>query len=405
MSLVGIPPAEKPEQDSLREFVERCAKPDHVWVAKRLSGNDTGLTGAHQVGVYLPRRFFELTLPGWSLDSLDEVYLPVAVPSHDEPETLVRVVWYASKTEGRITQWRKGSVRDRALFDPENTGALTVLAFRATLGCERPDHLVMWIARSPSEEDLLEGITGPVEPGQTLVFRPGESTTTDRLPPPRACVFDLENLLEQWGGDLPDTRSVVEAAVRACTVRGNADRRLVARRACEYTLFRAVEEHLVLPRIQAGFDDVDAFVQYANRITNRRKSRAGRSLEHHLAIVFCESGLSFDEQARTEDAHRPDFLFPPGRYSDNTWPDSRLRMLAVKTTCKDRWRQVLTEARRIERKHLFTLQEGISEKQWTQMQQEGVQLVVPDSIHRSYPKSVQPELLSLERFISETASL
>ena len=43
-------------------------------------------------------------------------------------------------------------------------------------------------------------------------------------------------------------------------------------------------------------------------------------------------------------------------------------MLAVKTTAKDRWRQVLVEAERVETKHLLTLQEGISEIQYAQIE-------------------------------------
>ena len=41
---------------------------------------------------------------------------------------------------------------------------------------------------------------------------------------------------------------------------------------------------------------------------------------------------------------------------------NKLTMLASKTTCKDRWRQILNEADRIKIKHLFTLQQGISKK-------------------------------------------
>jgi hypothetical protein len=49
-------------------------------------------------------------------------------------------------------------------------------------------------------------------------------------------------------------------------------------------------------------------------------------------------------------------------------------MLAAKTTVKDRWRQVLNEANRIETKHLLTLQEGVPEGQFTEMQDAKVNL-------------------------------
>ena len=53
--------------------------------------------------------------------------------------------------------------------------------------------------------------------------------------------------------------------------------------------------------------------------------------------------------------------------------------LAAKTTCKDRWRQVLNEADRLRdrNKYLCTLQQGISSAQMDEMQTERVILVVP----------------------------
>jgi hypothetical protein len=76
-------------------------------------------------------------------------------------------------------------------------------------------------------------------------------------------------------------------------------------------------------------------------------------------------------------------------------------MLAVKTTCKDRWRQILNEADRIKQKHLLTLQEGISEAQFKEMTQAGVQLVIPVPLMKSYSKKIQPHLQTLESFIGD----
>jgi hypothetical protein len=80
-------------------------------------------------------------------------------------------------------------------------------------------------------------------------------------------------------------------------------------------------------------------------------------------------------------------------------------MLAAKTTCKDRWRQVLNEADRIESKHVLTLQEGVSEGQFKEMQEAKVKLVVPTGLHKSYPDSVRPHLISFESFIADVRLL
>lgn len=142
-------------------------------------------------------------------------------------------------------------------------------------------------------------------------------------------------------------------------------------------------------------------------MSNRRKSRAGKSLELHLEQLFNEYGLkTFETQAVTEGNKKPDFLFPSAQaYHDEAFPEQKLRMLAVKTTCKDRWRQILNEADRIQDIYLFTLQEGVSVAQFQEMQQERVRLVVPSSLHDKYPKAIREYLISLETFIDETKSL
>ena len=83
-------------------------------------------------------------------------------------------------------------------------------------------------------------------------------------------------------------------------------------------------------------------VKSANTILNRRKSRAGRSLEHHLEEIFRISELIFQTQVTTENNKKPDFLFPNiEAYNDLTFDNNKLILLAAKTTCKDRWRQIL----------------------------------------------------------------
>lgn len=60
------------------------------------------------------------------------------------------------------------------------------------------------------------------------------------------------------------------------------------------------------------------------------------------------AGTDFVHRPVIEGGKRPDFLFPTQvAYEDPAFPANRLRMLAAKTTCKDRWRQVLNEANRI----------------------------------------------------------
>jgi type II restriction enzyme len=75
-------------------------------------------------------------------------------------------------------------------------------------------------------------------------------------------------------------------------------------------------------------------------------------------------------------------------------------MLGAKTTCKDRWRQVINEADRIETKHLFTLQPGISKNQLKEMEEYGVKLVVPQKNISTFPKDYQSSISNLSGFIA-----
>jgi hypothetical protein len=57
------------------------------------------------------------------------------------------------------------------------------------------------------------------------------------------------------------------------------DEQLLDRRRVEYDIFLLVEELHVLDIIRKGFGSVDEFIALANSVSNRRKSRAGKSLE------------------------------------------------------------------------------------------------------------------------------
>ncbi|MCC5960484.1 MAG: hypothetical protein JJU08_14215 [Rhodobacteraceae bacterium] len=76
-------------------------------------------------------------------------------------------------------------------------------------------------------------------------------------------------------------------------------------------------------------------------------------------------------------------------------------MLATKTTCRDRWRQVINEADRISVKHLLTLQEGVSEAQFREMVQANVQLVVPEPLIGKFPPVIRTDIMTLESFLGD----
>jgi hypothetical protein len=75
-------------------------------------------------------------------------------------------------------------------------------------------------------------------------------------------------------------------------------------------------------------------------------------------------------------------------------------MLGVKSTCKDRWRQVLAEADRITDKHLLTLEPSISTNQTDEMQQRRLQLVLPRGLHETFTKTQQGWLMPVSDLVA-----
>lgn len=221
----------------------------------------------------------------------------------------------------------------------------------------------------------------------------------------------LDSIIEKFGTIFPKTAEFSDLArltlpeVRA---EDDPDAALIAWLDHEEALFRRLERRVVSTRIEAGFmnedgTDVDGFISFSLSVQNRRKSRMGHSLENHLAAVLKAHDIRHVRGAVTEHNHKPDFLFPDLE-TYRVAPaagNPRLTMLGAKSTCKDRWRQVLAEAEKISRKHLLTLEPGISEPQTNQMEASNLQLVVPAPVHGSYTDAQRGWLWSVRDFIGE----
>jgi hypothetical protein len=273
--------------------------------------------------------------------------------------------------------WARRAV---VLFGPINESLQS--KDQAALGAEEA-HL--------AEQTILErlGLSAVVDPKALVAELVEEHFPSDLFPPS----LDLAKLA--WGslGDLSGLAS---------------DEKLEKYLGRESELFYAIERRIIGRRITRpqAFATVEEFLKYSLTVQNRRKSRRGLSFEHHLDAVFKQAGLVFDHQARTEAKSRPDFLFPGSvAYHDPAFNPDRLRMLAAKATCKERWRQALAEAARIRVKHVCTLETAISEDQTAEMLRQNVVLVVPKRLHSTYSGAQQRQIIDLETFIKEVRTL
>lgn len=168
----------------------------------------------------------------------------------------------------------------------------------------------------------------------------------------------------------------------------------------EEKIFRAIEKIIVQQKLTTGFDSVDDFIEYSISIHNRRKSRMGYALQNHLAYLFSQYDLKYEAQAKTEGKNKPDFLFPgQSEYLNPEFDESLLIMLGVKSSCKERWRQILTEANRISHKHLLTLEQAISKDQTDEMVGQNVQLILPAQYHFSYSIDQRNSIWTVNQFI------
>ena len=363
---------------------------------KFMSANDSGESGAHQVG-------FLISISAKSMFFTDEEMrenpiLKKSVKVNWQKGDLVTdsvFTWYAGKHELRLTRFGKGF----PYIKPEYTGALFVLVKNTP-----EDYSAFILNREEDIQQFLDafGLT-PAETNRLLSF--------DKINPEMRKQAEIEDFIQNLNTEFP-TSEEMSAEARALTydmnlrskklIRTNPDRLLLDWTDEEYRLFRAIERARYGDSVSRGFSSVDEFVMMANKVLNRRKSRAGKSLEHHLAAIFNGNDLRFTAQAVTEGNKKPDFLFPSEEdYHNFNFPIEKLCSLAAKTTCKDRWRQILNEGNRFKErpKYLCTMQQGISAAQMDEMAAEQVVLVVPKDYIKAYPEDRRDRIWTISKFV------
>lgn len=375
-------------------FAIRSVQQSKAAWCRFITGNDTGTTGSHQAGFYIPKCASELLFdePGRKGENKEKTVL-IKWQNDFTTESCMKYYGQGTRNEYRITRFGRGF----PFLQDDNVGDLLIIAKFTEEDYagyvlnfdEDIDEFFATFNLAPDETNQLIDVAGIVKPDEKIAL-----------------------LLQEFTGrfnSFPETRQMAQGA-RDCfnkayniadkTLKDKPDEILLSWVDTEYRLFKCMEEKVYADAVNRPFGSIDAFVQMANEVLNRRKSRAGKSLEHHLADIFAINKLVFEEQAVTEDNKKPDFLFPNGKcYHNLLFPADNLIVLGAKTTCKDRWRQVLAEADRVNIKFLFTLQQGISKNQLKEMHDSHLKLVVPHKYITSFPQEYQSELFDLAGFI------
>lgn len=359
---------------------------------KFIAANDVGATGTHQAGIYIPKGAYRILFdtPGHKGENKERF---VKIKWQADFQTESRFVWYGrgTRNEYRITRFGRGF----PFLKDEYMGDLFVI-----VKVSEEDYAAFIISSDEEIESFLD----------TFGMSPNDTNTLIRMDKMLDSTITLGTLFSEYISKLdtsfPTTFEIAKASreiylkTKKGKILSSADEALVQWLDIEFQLFKIIENDRYSEQISKPFQTVDELIRYANTLLNRRKSRAGRSLEHHLAAMFTHYTLSYTAQARTEGTKKPDFIFPSEEaYHNLNFQSKGLTFLGAKTTCKDRWRQILNEADRIDEKHLFTLQQGISKNQLTEMYNHKVRLVVPKDYIGSFPKEFRESILSLENFI------
>ena len=290
---------------------------------KFLSANDTGATGGHQSGILV------------SKSAMMMLFNEVQLLQSGIPKRAVKIQWqgdfitesnftyYESKNELRITKFGRGF----PFLNPDQTGALFVLTKQS-----EENYCGYFLETEDEIEQFLNAFAiGPTETNRLIdsgKFRPEAQ---------EKCA--IQEFISGLAVEFPSSEAMAAAAREIEHriynhleyIRTDPDSKIIAWTRMEYTLFKELEYARYGEIITTGFSSVDDFVKVANMVLNRRKSRAGKSLEHHLAAVFDGNEVAYSSQAVTEGNKKPDFLFPSQEaYHNMAFPEENLLLLAAK---------------------------------------------------------------------------
>lgn len=359
---------------------------------KFISPNDVGITGGHQYGFYLPIRVHEMFTPHPPIIGENKKHL-VTIEWQDDVITDSVITWYgAKKREYRLTKFGRGF----PYLSHDMVGDLLVLIRKTET------EFLAYILDLEDDIKEIQAAFGVEVIESWGVYQYGviQPETEDEC---------IDRHFRTFAGLLTDFPSgkvfsaEARKALKDCLKhfdRLTVDDALMASMDGEYRLFRLAERQICQKEFRQLFRDVDDFLHTASSIMNRRKSRAGRALENHVEQVLIDAQIPHEMRPNIDG--KPDIVIPgKAAYYDNTYPLDKLFIVGVKTTCKDRWRQVTREGKRVPEKHILTIQQGISTNQLNDMHEENVTLVVPKRLHKDYPKERNITLLTVEEFVSK----
>ena len=390
------------------------AKSSRILV-KKLARNDCGWAdgaeNGHQNGVYIPREIREAGF-----------FPPLLNTNPDKPhilDALFQTLW-PSTGETRISALKhytnKGTEMHFTRVPRDEFSDLTPASWLLGGTVEiigSPVHYWFMVIDSADEEaELLESMFALDSDFHFALFSPDDLPDT-RLNETEQLVEELTSALRNGTLDefikrvsaIPASRYFALQAqnfwlaenrkerIDPWSMLNPGDAIMRISRDIEYSLFKRAEVRFraaqVLRTISAhadlvnaivrGFSDLDATFLSA---AQTRKSRAGRSFELHVARIFKDGNIRYEEQVILGH-HRPDFVLPDVvtlRSKTRSFDDAMI--VSLKTTLRERWKQLALE--RINGDiFLATVDDRVTSDAIADMAENGIHLLVPESLKNS----------------------
>lgn len=397
--------------------IQALVQESHSLFVKKLSRNDTSWADSrdkHQAGFYIPRPIRE-----------QGFFPPLAAVNPAKPHIYtaeVHVLWpqtgettlssmrhYSNKgPETHFTRLPKG------LFE-SLTPASLLLSGRLTLPIAGAGWWIVVLDSAGEEAELLETILDLGIDFHHAIYTASEFQAAASAPQ-----SDLDELIEEFRAairngtidalvakyaSIPDPAAIAVlarnqwlnshdlAAFDPWEIANPGDAIMQISREIEYRLYRHHElrrRASELLSILHGSDDLPSTLirRYpdVDRVllsaSQQRKTRAGRSFEHHIAAALRAGNMKFVEQAVTG-GRRPDFVMPDlHRLKSKTRAYHEALVLAAKTTLRERWKQVSSERLNCD-VFLATVDDRVAPASIKELAAAQIQLVVPESLKTS----------------------
>lgn len=268
-----------------------------------ITPNDVGATGGHQYGFLIAKRCHRLFFPVDGIKG-NNIALDVEIKWQKDFITHSTAKYYGvgTRNEYRLTKYG----RDFEFLKDDYIGSLLIMTRK-----HDGEYNAYVLSDQTNIEDFIAYFNLDINKGNQIIER--------NVPiHPNELVAERFKQFVQEHDSFPDTIQMAAFARECVSSANHYSQDIIADRAdsiilkwidAEYQLFSAMEEKLYRPIYTQPFQSCQDLIDFSNSILNRRKSRAGKSLEHHLADIFNAAELRFEEQVITENNKKPDFIF------------------------------------------------------------------------------------------------